>query len=183
MKCCVWHNIRTIPAHLIIGQLYLIMDALIQGSSNKKKTSGRKASRFYAQEALSFIEQIIHCQSQSKIWQIAVILTEAILVKFSKIWSDSLHRTSWSAIEWVKQPLCLPAPACPLVTSAFRLDIQTSFILPERSVTFTGCHQDNIASRTNYCPESQAGYVSVYFSSWYCIFCEKNSFYTSLMVK
>ena len=110
------------------------------------------------------------------------ILIEAILVKFSKIWSDSLHRTSWSAIEWVKQPLCLPAPACPLVTSAFRLDIQTSFIFPEHSVTFTGCHQDNIANRTNYCPESQAGYVSVYFSSWYCIFCEKNSFYTSLMV-
>jgi len=45
------------------------------------------------------------------------------------------------------------------------LDIPTSFIFPEHSVTFTGCHQDNIANRTNYCPESQAGYVSVYFSS------------------
>lgn len=41
----------------IIGQLYLIMDALIQGSSNKKKLQGGKLSRFYAQEALSFIEQ------------------------------------------------------------------------------------------------------------------------------
>ena len=46
-----------------------------------------------------------------------------------------------------------------------QVDIQTSFIFPEHSVTFTGCHQDNIANRTNYCPESQAGYVSVYFSS------------------
>ena len=34
------------------------MDALIQGSSNKKKRlQGGKLSRFYAQEALSFIEQ------------------------------------------------------------------------------------------------------------------------------
>ena len=41
----------------IIGQLYLIMDALIQGSSNKKRLQGGKLSRFYAQEALSFIEQ------------------------------------------------------------------------------------------------------------------------------
>ena len=92
----------------IIGQLYLIMDALIQGSSNKKRLQGGKLSRFYAQEALSFIEQNY---------------------------------------------------------AVFKLDIQTSFIFPERSVTFTGCHQDNIANRTNYCPESQAGYVSVYFSS------------------
>ena len=38
----------------IIGQLYLIMDALIQGSSNKKRLQGGKLSRFYAQEALSF---------------------------------------------------------------------------------------------------------------------------------
>lgn len=41
----------------IIGQLYLIMDALIQGSANKKRLQGGKLSRFYAQEALSFIEQ------------------------------------------------------------------------------------------------------------------------------
>ncbi len=41
----------------IIGQLYLIMDALIHGSSNKKRLQGGKLSRFYAQEALSFIEQ------------------------------------------------------------------------------------------------------------------------------
>ncbi|MFR8351656.1 MAG: helix-turn-helix domain-containing protein [Blautia obeum] len=33
------------------------MDALIQGSSNKKRLQGGKLSRFYAQEALSFIEQ------------------------------------------------------------------------------------------------------------------------------
>ena len=32
-------------------------DALIQGSSNKKRLQGGKLSRFYAQEALSFIEQ------------------------------------------------------------------------------------------------------------------------------
>lgn len=41
----------------IIGQLYLIMDALIHGSANKKRLQGGKLSRFYAQEALSFIEQ------------------------------------------------------------------------------------------------------------------------------
>ena len=28
-----------------------------------------------------------------------------------------------------------------------------------------GMSPSNIANRTNYCPESQAGYVSVYFSS------------------
>ena len=68
----------------IIGQLYLIMDALIQGSSNKKRLQGGKLSRFYAQEAPSLLNKIIHCQSQSKIWQIAVILTEAILVNVFK---------------------------------------------------------------------------------------------------
>lgn len=41
----------------IVGQLYLILDALIQGSSTKKKLQSGKLSRFYAQEALSFIEQ------------------------------------------------------------------------------------------------------------------------------
>ncbi len=70
----------------IIGQLYLIMDALIQGSSNKKKTSGRKAFQdFTHRKHFLLLNKIIRCQSQSKIWQIAVILTEAILVKFSKI--------------------------------------------------------------------------------------------------
>ena len=51
---------RTLPRRIpmgISGQLYLIMDALIQGSSNKKRLQGGKLSRFYAQEALSFIEQ------------------------------------------------------------------------------------------------------------------------------
>lgn len=41
----------------LIGQLYLIMDALAQGSLHKKRLQGGKLSRFYAQEALSFIEQ------------------------------------------------------------------------------------------------------------------------------
>mgnify|MGYP000588649335 CR=1 FL=1 len=50
----------------IIGQLYLIMDALIQGSSNKKRLQGGKLSRFYAQEALSFIEQKLYVANHSR---------------------------------------------------------------------------------------------------------------------
>lgn len=69
----------------IIGQLYLIMDALIQGSSNKKDFKVESFQDFTHRKHFLLLNKIIHCQSQSKIWQIAVILTEAILVKFSKI--------------------------------------------------------------------------------------------------
>lgn len=40
-----------------IGHLYLILDALIDASSRRKKIQGGKLSRFYAQEAITFIEQ------------------------------------------------------------------------------------------------------------------------------
>lgn len=40
-----------------IGQLYLIMDALLSGSSRKRKTQGGKLSEFYTKEAITFIEQ------------------------------------------------------------------------------------------------------------------------------
>ena len=68
----------------IIGQLYLIMDALIQGSS-KKDFRAESFQDFTHRKHFLLLNKIIRCQSQSKIWQIAVILTEAILVKFSKI--------------------------------------------------------------------------------------------------
>lgn len=42
---------------LFIGLLYMIMDALVQGSADRRKTQGGKLSRFYSQEAVSFIEQ------------------------------------------------------------------------------------------------------------------------------
>lgn len=44
------------PLHLI-GHLYLIMDALVQGSSAKKKIQNGKLSDFYTKEAISFIGQ------------------------------------------------------------------------------------------------------------------------------
>ena len=47
---------------LFIGCLYMILDALVQGSANRRKTQGGKLSRFYSQEAVSFIEQ--HYASQ-----------------------------------------------------------------------------------------------------------------------
>lgn len=40
-----------------IGHLYLILDTLISTSSKRKKIQSGKLSRFYAQEAISFIEQ------------------------------------------------------------------------------------------------------------------------------
>lgn len=40
-----------------IGHLYLILDLLISTSSKRKKIQHGKLSRFYAQEAISFIEQ------------------------------------------------------------------------------------------------------------------------------
>ena len=41
----------------LIGHLYLIMDALVQGSSRKREIQGGKLSKFYAREAVAFIEQ------------------------------------------------------------------------------------------------------------------------------
>ena len=41
----------------LIGHLYLIMDALVQGSSSRREIQGGKLSRFYTREAVSFIEQ------------------------------------------------------------------------------------------------------------------------------
>ena len=40
-----------------IGHLYLIMDALIRGSQDKRKIQGGKLSAFYSREAVTFIEQ------------------------------------------------------------------------------------------------------------------------------
>ncbi len=40
-----------------IGFLYMILDALVHGSANRKKTQGGKLSHYYSQEAISFIEQ------------------------------------------------------------------------------------------------------------------------------
>lgn len=40
-----------------IGHLYLALDTLINASSNRKTIQSGKLSRFYAQEAISFIEQ------------------------------------------------------------------------------------------------------------------------------
>lgn len=40
-----------------IGYLYLIMDAILSGSSHKRKIQGGKLSEFYTKEAVAFIEQ------------------------------------------------------------------------------------------------------------------------------
>lgn len=40
-----------------IGRLYMILDAILEGSTAKKKRQGGKLSQFYTQEAVSFIEQ------------------------------------------------------------------------------------------------------------------------------
>lgn len=44
------------PLHLM-GHLYLILDALVQGSSRKKKIQGGRLSKFYTREAVAFVEQ------------------------------------------------------------------------------------------------------------------------------
>lgn len=44
------------PLHLI-GHLYLIMDALVSGSTSKRRQQGGKLSEFYSREAVTFIEQ------------------------------------------------------------------------------------------------------------------------------
>lgn len=44
------------PLHQI-GNLYLIMDAILNGSSKKRTIQGGKLSEFYAKEAITFIEQ------------------------------------------------------------------------------------------------------------------------------
>ena len=68
----------------IIGQLYLIMDALIQGSSNKKRLQ-ESFLDFTHRKHFLLLNKIMHYLLQSKIWLIDAILIEAILVKFSKI--------------------------------------------------------------------------------------------------
>lgn len=45
-----------------IGHLYLILDTLINASSRRRKIQAGKLSRFYAQEAISFIEQFYPSQ-------------------------------------------------------------------------------------------------------------------------
>ncbi len=45
----------------LIGHLYLIVDAIIQCSSNRKKIQGGKISRLYTQEAIGYIEQYYSC--------------------------------------------------------------------------------------------------------------------------
>ena len=132
------------------------MDALIQGSSNKKRLQGGKLSRFYAQEALSFIEQNYALPITVEDMANRCNLDRSY---FGKVFKDMIGQSPQDFLIRYRM-----SKATSLLTST-RLDIQTSFIFPEHSVTFTGCHQDNIANRTNYCPESQAGYVSVYFSS------------------
>lgn len=69
----------------IIGQLYLIMDALIQGSSNKKGFRAESFLDFTHRKHFLLLNKIMHYLLQSKIWLIDAILIEAILVKFSKI--------------------------------------------------------------------------------------------------
>ena len=51
----------------------------------KKDFRAESFQDFTHRKHFLLLNKVIHCQSQSKIWQIAVILTEAILVKFSKI--------------------------------------------------------------------------------------------------
>lgn len=41
----------------LIGHFYLIMDAIVQGSTTKRKVQGGKLSEFYSKEAVAFIEQ------------------------------------------------------------------------------------------------------------------------------
>lgn len=40
-----------------IGQLYIIIDAILEGSASRRQTQGGKLSQFYAREAVNFIEQ------------------------------------------------------------------------------------------------------------------------------
>lgn len=41
----------------LIGHLYLIMDALVSGSSSRRRTQGGKRAQFYTNEAVTFIAQ------------------------------------------------------------------------------------------------------------------------------
>ncbi|WP_373215980.1 AraC family transcriptional regulator [Ruminococcus sp. 5_1_39BFAA] len=41
----------------LMGHVYLVMDALVQGSSRKRKIQDGKLSKFYTREAVAFIEQ------------------------------------------------------------------------------------------------------------------------------
>lgn len=45
------------PSLHLIGHLYLVMDALLRGSSQKRTVQGGKLSEFYTKEAVTFIEQ------------------------------------------------------------------------------------------------------------------------------
>lgn len=40
-----------------IGQLYIIMDAILEGSTSRREIQGGKLSQFYTREAITFIEQ------------------------------------------------------------------------------------------------------------------------------
>lgn len=41
----------------LIGHLFLIMDALVSGSSSRRRTQGGKRAQYYANEAVAFISQ------------------------------------------------------------------------------------------------------------------------------
>lgn len=41
----------------LMGHLFLLLDALVQGSSRKKRIQGGRLSKFYTREAVAFIEQ------------------------------------------------------------------------------------------------------------------------------
>ena len=60
MLYIVEHHIEN--SLFFIGCLYMILDSLVQGSANRWQIQGGKLSRFYSQEAISFIEQ--HYASQ-----------------------------------------------------------------------------------------------------------------------
>lgn len=45
------------PSLHLIGHLYLIMDAILRGSSHKRAVQGGKLSEFYTREAITFIEK------------------------------------------------------------------------------------------------------------------------------
>ena len=74
------------PAHLesLVSYILLWMP-LSRVLPIKKDFRAESFQDFTHRKHFLLLNKIIRCQSQSKIWQIAVILTEAILVKFSKI--------------------------------------------------------------------------------------------------
>lgn len=57
------------PALALIGHLYLLMNSLVNSSSNRKKTAGGSLRSFYVRESLSFIDQ--HYQDDISVEDIA----------------------------------------------------------------------------------------------------------------